>query len=248
MLALKLLLVPGFLLLVTLAGRRWGPGMAGWLAGMPVVGGPILLVLALERGPAFTSAAAASSLAAVLASLSFIVAYSHAARRLRWSGAVSVALAAWIAAALALSRMPAGVGWSIAVALCALLAAPRLVAAPRADVGVQPGSVADLVLRMAAGAALTLGVSLGAPALGPTWSGLLTVFPILSSVLAGFSHRSHGADYAITLLRAMTAGMYSFATFCLALSLLLERAGVASAFVLALAASLAAQLATRFRR
>jgi len=35
MLALKLVLVPGFLLLVTLAARRWGPSFGGWLAGLP---------------------------------------------------------------------------------------------------------------------------------------------------------------------------------------------------------------------
>ena len=51
MLALKLLLVPCFLLLVSLAGRRWGAHVVGWLAGLPVVAGPILYFLALEQGP-----------------------------------------------------------------------------------------------------------------------------------------------------------------------------------------------------
>jgi hypothetical protein len=42
MLALKLLLVPMFLALVSMAGKRWGPAIAGWLAGFPIVAGPIL--------------------------------------------------------------------------------------------------------------------------------------------------------------------------------------------------------------
>ena len=58
MLALKLVVVPTFLALVSLAARRWGPGFAGWLAGLPVVAGPILVFIALERGAAFASDAA----------------------------------------------------------------------------------------------------------------------------------------------------------------------------------------------
>jgi chromate transport protein ChrA len=50
-LILKLLLIPGFLLLISLAGKRWGPSVAGWLSGLPVVVGPILFFLAIEQGP-----------------------------------------------------------------------------------------------------------------------------------------------------------------------------------------------------
>lgn len=81
MLLLKLLLVPGFLLLLSLAGKRWGPSIAGWLAGLPVVAEPILFFLAVERGSAFASTAAISSLSAVFASVAFNVAYAHAAQR-----------------------------------------------------------------------------------------------------------------------------------------------------------------------
>ncbi|WP_156441131.1 hypothetical protein [Burkholderia sp. ABCPW 14] len=34
MLALKLTLVPLFLLVVSMSGRWWGPSIAGWLAGL----------------------------------------------------------------------------------------------------------------------------------------------------------------------------------------------------------------------
>ena len=71
MLALKLLLVPSFLLLVTLAGKRWGPSVAGWLAGLPVVAGPIMFVLAVEHGELFTAHAATAALSAVFASVTF---------------------------------------------------------------------------------------------------------------------------------------------------------------------------------
>jgi hypothetical protein len=37
MLALELTLVPTFLLIVSMSGKWWGPSIAGWLAGLPVV-------------------------------------------------------------------------------------------------------------------------------------------------------------------------------------------------------------------
>ncbi|MGF6700501.1 hypothetical protein OKW38_005113 [Paraburkholderia sp. MM5496-R1] len=55
LLALKLVLVPAFLAALTAAARVWGPSVAGWLAGLPVVAGPIMLLLAVERGPAFAA-------------------------------------------------------------------------------------------------------------------------------------------------------------------------------------------------
>ena len=51
LLALKLLLVPALLAAISMAGKRWGPGVAGWLAGFPSLTGPILFFLAIERGP-----------------------------------------------------------------------------------------------------------------------------------------------------------------------------------------------------
>ena len=49
MLALKLLLVPAFLLLISLAGRRWGPEVAGWLAPMPGGTGPMTRAMLLAN-------------------------------------------------------------------------------------------------------------------------------------------------------------------------------------------------------
>jgi hypothetical protein len=71
---LKLILVPALIAGVTLAGRRWGPAVAGWLSAFPVVAGPILLFMALEHGPTFAATAAIGTLSAVLAILAFGVA------------------------------------------------------------------------------------------------------------------------------------------------------------------------------
>jgi len=61
MLALKLTLVPFFLLVVSMSGKWWGPTIAGWLAGLPFVAGPILFMLVVDHGPVFGAHAATLS-------------------------------------------------------------------------------------------------------------------------------------------------------------------------------------------
>ena len=244
MLALKLLLVPVFLLGLSLAGRRWGPAVAGWLAGLPAVGGPILFFLAYERGEQFAATAASAALAAVFAIMCFCVAYAHAAQRLAWPLAYPCALVAWIAGAFVLAQMPVRPFPALAIALLTLLVAPRLF--PRAAVKVSNVVTGpEIACRMLAGAALTLGVTAMAGAVGDVWSGLLGVYPLLATVLAGFSHARHGGGQVAALLRAMATGLYSFAAFCFALALLVEPAGIAVAFTAATAAALGVQAATR---
>jgi hypothetical protein len=247
LLALKLLLVPAFLLMVSLAGRRWGPQVAGWLAGLPVVAGPILFFLAIERGVGFAAEAAALSLSAVLASVSFSLAYAHAGLCKPWPLALLAGLLAWSAAAWALACLPVSPGLALAVSLVTLLVAPRLFPVVAVEASGRPTGQGELALRMLAGAVLTVGVTTAAAVLGPAWSGLLAVFPVLGIVLAVFSHRSQGAGFAAALLRAMATGLYAFAAFCFVLALSLPAWGTAWAFLAATLASLATQVATRRR-
>ncbi len=245
MLALKLLLVPSFLALVSLAGRRWGPGVAGWLAGFPVVAGAILLVLALERGPAFAGAAATASLSAVFASVLFSLAYSHACLRFDWPVASPIAIGAWALASLVLNGLPSSLPLSLTIAIATLLAAPQLF--PATDAPPRPSRFGnrELLLRMMAGAALTLAVSALATAIGPARSGLLAVFPVIGAVLTVFSQRLSGPAFVIVLLRAMVRGLYSFVAFCLLLSVLLPESGIATGFVAATAGAGLVQLLSR---
>jgi hypothetical protein len=247
-LALKLVLVPLFLLGVSLAGRRWGPSVAGWLAGLPLVVAPILLILAIEQGAPFAARAAVSTLAATAATVAYAVAYARACRRLPWGPSLLLGLLAWAAAVAALSRLPASVPVALGLSLAALLAAswgvpPAPPATPR-----QPGGRGELALRMAAGALLTVAVTAVAAGLGAGWSGLLTAFPVLTVVLTASSHRAQGAGFTLWLLRSLIAGMYSFVAFCATLALALGATGaIPASFAIAIAATAAVQWVTRRR-
>ncbi|QDF96284.1 hypothetical protein CJ010_06905 [Azoarcus sp. DD4] len=244
-LLLKLLLVPLFLLLVSLAGKRWGPGIAGWLAGLPLVVGPILYFVALEQGPQFAAQAATAAVAAVVASIAFGVAYSHCSRIARWPMALLAATTAWLAVSVLLAAVPLSLWSSFAAAFAVLMVAPYCFPPTTSSASAPATGYIELALRMAAGAALTFGVTLAAGAVGPRWSGLLAVFPVLGTVLAVFSHQQQGGDAATQLLHGMARGFFSFLGFCLAVAIALHHLSVPAAFALAIGVSLAIQLLTR---
>src|SRR2546427_5301266 len=59
----KVVLTPLFIAAVTLAGRRWGPAVGGWLAGLPLTSRPVSVFLTLEQGPGVAARAAVGTLA-----------------------------------------------------------------------------------------------------------------------------------------------------------------------------------------
>jgi uncharacterized membrane protein (GlpM family) len=245
LLALKLLLVPALLAIISMAARRWGPGVAGWLAGFPSLTGPILFFLAIERGAEFTVPASVFALSAVSAALVFGIAYAWACLRMRWPGAWLCALLAWLAAVGALVNVPPTLAGSLAISLGLLVLAPRLFPKPRGQWGASAVPPHELVLRMAAGAGMVLAVTAVAETVGAAWTGVLAVFPVFSSVLAVFSQRANGPGFVVAMLRAMTGGFYAFIAYCVAVALLLPTEGVAVTFTVAVATAVVVQGAAR---
>src|SRR6185503_8497679 len=78
-LTLKLVLTPALIGAASLAGRRWGPAVGGWLVGLPFTSAPIAFYLARDRGPEFASAAAAGIMAGAVSQAAFCLAYARMA-------------------------------------------------------------------------------------------------------------------------------------------------------------------------
>ena len=242
---LKLLLVPSLIALVTLAGRRWGPAIAGWLSAFPIVAGPILLAIALEQGAAFAAVAAANTLMAVLAILVFSVAYARNARR-GMPRAMLAALLAYGLAVVVLQTLTLPLWAGFIAVLAGLLVAPYLFGPAPQQTPASGKPANDLPWRMLAGAILALSVTYAASALGPRLSGLFAMFPVMSTVLVGFSHRANGPGFAVALLRGMIKGYVAFAVFCVTLSPLLQQRSIGMAFLLATGAALLVQFAMKW--
>lgn len=247
MLLLKLFLVPSLIALLTLAGRRWGPAVAGWLSGFPVVLGPVLLVLGLEQGPVFASRTAHSALATMLGTVAFCLVYARAAVRFPWHVSAAAGSLSFIAAAMLLSQLSLSLWAALALAIGGLFAAPAVF--PRVEFVPHEGRAArgELAARMLAGAALSITVTVSAQRLGPTFSGVLSVFPVIGLVFGVFSHLAWGGKGAVVVLQGMVRSLHAFAAFCFTAAVAMPRGGVLTGCLAALGAALIVQGLT-FRR
>ena len=238
-LALKIVVTPVLILAASVAGRRWGQAVSGWFVGLPLTSGPIAFFVALEHGAGFAAATALGALAAAMAEAAFCLAYAHAARPGRWPLALAAACVAFAATAAVLQPLALPVIPLAAIVFAALAVARRLM--PRgSEARAMPPPRWDLPARMAIATLLVVLITEGAPTLGPRWSGVLAAFPVYAAILTVFGHRS-GPAAAVQVLRGLLLGLFGFAAFFLVLGSLIEGAGLALAFVAAIAVTAAIQ-------
>ena len=228
-----------------------GPGIAGWLGGLPISAGPIALFLALEQGSAFAAEAALATIGSIAGTSIYCLAYVHAAKYGRWPLALLCAVASWTLASLGLLELArfTWFGLTAAIVLAIVAAALSLRLYPRWDNAAQTDSRHghwDWVMRVFATWIVLFVVTLMATTLGPSWSGLFTTFPVVSTVLAIFAHRQvstnpHAPRAVAALLRGIVSGLGSTIAFFVALVLLLPVSTIAFTFSMAVLAALAVQ-------
>jgi uncharacterized membrane protein HdeD (DUF308 family) len=213
LLLIKLFLTPFLMVAVSWAARRWGPGIGGLLAGLPLTSGPISIYLCAEQGPSFAASAAANSLLSLTPVALFSVVYSRLSDRLQ---IVSCALCGFGAFLLSLYflQKSAPSFWSawitgfLAISV-GLILTPNKVPAkfqihyPRWDLPARIFSATTMVLI----------ITLSASVLGSQWSGLLSPIPVLAWPLCAFVHHQQGSDAARAVLRGILEGAYGVLVF-----------------------------------
>jgi hypothetical protein len=240
LLFLKLTLVPGLVLLASLATRRWGARIGGLLTGLPIVSAPALFFFAVEQGNAFAAEASRGVIVSLTAVAATALSYAWVSLRTSWWLSLPISWASFFLVVWLLY----GVRWPAAVALVAALTSMVVAHAllpPAGGHASKPRPAWDLPLRALASMTLVLVITGLAHRLGPTLSGVLTPFPVAISILLGFSHAQGGSAAAISFLRGFFPGMWGFAAFCFVLSVTIVPVGTAAAFALATACALAIQ-------
>lgn len=200
---LKILLTPLLIALATLAARRWGPAVGGWLAGLPLTSGPVSVYFAVEQGPAFAADAARGTLLGLVAVAAFCVAYARTATASGWLTSFTLGLVSYSLITFGLSLGAPELAEASVLTVLLLLVALMALGRPQMKTPAVRSPWWDLPLRMLTATAIVLAITAAAASLGPQWSGLLSPFPVFASVMAVFSHRQGGADSAQRLLRGV---------------------------------------------
>jgi hypothetical protein len=242
LLAVKLLLAPSFVVGASLTARRFGPLIGGVISGLPVVAGPILLVYALAHGRAFAAGAAAGTLLGLISLIAFVVVYARLAPRVFWAASMLAGWLAFVAATVVLSALTLPLGAALGLVVIALLVGLASLPAPgKLRTAHAPPPTWDLPVRAACALVLVLALTAISGWLGPQLSGLLAPFPIITTVLATFTHAQRGSEELLRLLRGLVSGFGAFALFCVTLSLSLHSLDIGAGFALATTLALLTQ-------
>jgi hypothetical protein len=239
LLVLKLVLTPLLIAGVSLAGRRWGPSISGWLSALPLISAPTVAFLLIDQGADFAARAAAATLVGLLSLGLFCLLYAQVARR---AGLLPSLLAGWAAFFLTTAVLQA---ITLSPPLEAVLVPAGLLGIVRILPRGAPGGGRvvlpwwDIPLRMALATGFIIALTEAAALLGPRLSGLLTPFPVFASILTLFNHHFQGAPAATHFLRGILTASGSAFIFLLLMAVLLESWG-GWAFAVALPATLAA--------
>jgi len=246
---LKLALIPLAVWLASLAARRWGHTVSGYLGGMPLIGGPITFYLALDHGPHFAARSALVTLAAIAGQAAHLIAIAYAGRRFGWLPGLLAGWASFAAIGLLLAYLvfPSWVALSYAIA--GLLIAWRVLPRAKSKGALPAVPRVELALRLVAAFGLAALILWGSSRFGPVVSGVLLSVPITGSIIPPFTLALYGPDALARVLRGFITGLTGFTAFFFVVSVALVPLGTATAFTLAIAAALATvMVASRFGR
>ncbi|MEN9659066.1 MAG: hypothetical protein RL571_2531 [Pseudomonadota bacterium] len=244
-LIVKLFAAPLLIAAASLAGRRWGPQIAGLLGGLPLVAIPIILTLWLEHGPDYAIKVAGSASAGLWANVVYMLVLAHASRYFAWQDTIIAGWVAYLAVAFALAGSGlASSGFVSVSVLAGLWIAIYFIPRPLA-ISSSPLPKIELYARMLAALLLVLGLSSLSLMLGSTMTGVLAGFPVAATVIPAFTLANAGRNPLLLQLRGFLIGLTGFSVFFLVWTPLASQLGLL-AFAPALAAALLTGLLVRY--
>jgi hypothetical protein len=240
-LALKLILAPVIIGCASLAGRKWGPAVSGWIVGMPLTSGPVVFFVALSHGALFAESSALGVLSGGISLVLYALTYAWLATRFPWFVSIAGSILVFSLSTLVLQTASIPLFVIVPVVVAAILLGLSLMPKGEVEPGESKLSQWDIPVRILIGTSFILLLTGIAPFIGSRMTGLLTTIPLYVTILSIFAHRDYGPAAAAHVLRGLLYGMFAFTGFFFVLSLLIEKTSLGVSFGLAALTALAVQ-------
>jgi hypothetical protein len=230
-------MMPPVILVVTLISRKWGNGIGGVIASLPWVGGPILFFIAIEQGSEFAQSAIPGVLVGIISWLVFCLTYILVGQKLNMFLSIMAGYTTYLLTGALLENLTPLINVNVWFVITLVLIIVSLKYFPHVKVFHKDKARNlrfEIILRMIFITAFVIGITYFAELLGPTWSGILTPFPIMTAVLAIFVHYTHGITQVRILFIGFYTGIFGFTTFLYLQSFLLPIMSIGNSFMLGL--------------
>lgn len=233
---------------VTIASKKWGNLVGGMIASMPWIAGPIMLFFTLEQGVDFAVNSVKGIMIGVVGVLAFCFAYIYSAIKYKWYVSLFLAYFAFVSTTVLLKTCESLWGLDTWFVIAVVLSLIGIKVFPQLETQANSGQTLkfDIYLRMVIITVFVALITYLAKILGPTWSGILTPFPIITAILAAFTHYTQGAYGTSIILRGMLTGFIGFASFLYLQAQLLPYFSIAIAFTIGFVVNILLNLLMRF--
>lgn len=244
-LILKLVLAPVIIGSASLAGRKWGPAVSGWIVGLPLTSGPVAFILAISHDTAFAFGAIRGTLSGGFSLIAFCLTYAWMARKFNWviTALGSIFVFADMTTLLQNIDLPF-IPLFFAIVLVIFIGLWLMPKQTKLEVSQSIPSTWDIPARILVGTGFILLITGIAPYIGPRLTGLLTTIPLFAGILTIFAHRHHGHAGANSVLHGLIFGLFSFTGFYIVLGLLIQNTSLFISFGAATLSALIVQGAT----
>ena len=241
-LILKLVLAPVIIGSASLAGRKWGHTVSGWIVGLPLTSGPVAFILAVSHDKAFAFGAIKGTLSGGFSLIAFCLTYAWLARKFNWTITTLGSILIFAGMTTLLQKMDIPyIPLFFAVVLVILLGLRLMPKQTELALSESTPGKWDIPTRILVGTSFILLMTGIAPYIGPRLTGLLTTIPLYAGILTIFAHRHHGHAGANSVLHGLILGLFSFAGFYLVLGLLIQNTSLLISFGLATLSALVVQ-------
>jgi hypothetical protein len=215
--AAKLLLIALSMLVATAVSRRFGHGVGGLVAGLPMILAPLMAILLLDLSAERVALICWATVANIPACVAHIMVAGWLTVRVNWWQTLGLASLVFLTVSLVGSLLPPWL--MVAVAILFTPFAPRFMPAGR----LKPEQVAipatETLLRISAALIVASAAMLVAGEAPALISAMLLTYPINGSVLPAFTSALYGGQAARALLRGFARGLYGVAIFTLSLAI-----------------------------